>query len=71
MSGSLAEGSVPALLPFGLGRPLINQEPLLEGVVWVFYAGEEILDIGCKSEVLRKENIGTRLKSLGLALAVG
>jgi hypothetical protein len=50
---------------------LINQELLLEGVVWVFYAGEEVLDIGCKSEILKKETVGFGLKSVGLALAVG
>ena len=32
----------------------------------MFGAGEEVLDIGCKSEILRKETIGIGLKSLGL-----
>jgi hypothetical protein len=45
-----------------LGRPLIKKGLLLEGVVLVFYAGEEII---------RKETIGIGLKSLGLALSVG
>jgi hypothetical protein len=39
--------------------------------VWEFYAGEEVLDIGCTSEILRKEPIGIGLKSVGLALSVG
>jgi hypothetical protein len=43
-----------------LGRPLINQGLLLEGVVLVFYAGEEVLDIGCKSEILWKETFLNR-----------
>jgi hypothetical protein len=50
---------------------LIKQGLLLEGVVCVFYAGEEALDIGWKLEILRKETVGIGLKSLGLALAVG
>ena len=47
---------------FCLGRPLINKGLLLEGAVWVFFPVEEVLDIGYKSEILRKETIGTGLK---------
>jgi hypothetical protein len=38
--------------------------------VCVFYAGEDVLDIGCKSKILRKEPIGIGLKLVVVALSV-
>jgi hypothetical protein len=29
----------------------------LEGLVWVFWAGEEVVYIGCKAEIVRKETV--------------